>query len=338
MALMIEVENLTKWYGRTLALDRASFSVEKGQIVGFLGPNGAGKSTTLRILTGYLPATGGKARVDGHDACWRASPSGLPSGTCPRTCRCTPRCGLTSTCGSGAGRRACPGAAAAQPPIRPSSGAGWRHAAAPGGRTRRDSGSGWAWPTPSADPPLLVLDEPTIGLDPTQVEEVRKLIRSLGGSHTVLLSSHILPEVEKTCSHLVIISGGRIAAAGTVEELKVGLSPRNRVVLEIRQGRTSDGHAEMARAIGQVPGVAETAREDLTDGWIRFTVTWAAGPTARGPVRPGGPRGWQLRRSPAGPDARGTVGPGDRRRHRPRKIRRLTWRSLFPSPLVERVG
>ena len=299
MALMIEVENLTKWYGRTLALDRASFSVEKGQIVGFLGPNGAGKSTTLRILTGYLPATGGKARVDGHDVLLEGLAVRASIGYMPENVPLYPEMRVDEYLRFRAGLKGVPrrgrGAAADKAIERCWLGDMRRRLVgelSKGFRQRVGLADALV-----ADPPLLVLDEPTIGLDPTQIQEVRKLIRSLGGSHTVLLSSHILPEVEKTCSHLVIISGGRIAAAGTVEELKVGLSPRNRVVLEIRQGRTSDGHAEMARAIGQVPGVAETAREDLTDGWIRFTVTWAAGADPREALFGlAAQRGWQLRR------------------------------------------
>ena len=226
MDLMIEVENLTKWYGHTLALDRASFTVEKGQIVGFLGPNGAGKSTTLRILTAYLPATSGKARVAGHDVLLDSLAVRSSIGYMPENVPLYGEMRVEEYLRFRAGLKGVP--------------ARQRHTAADRalnmaglGDVRRrlvgELSKGYRQRVGLADalvadPPVLVLDEPTIGLDPTQIQEVRRLIRSLGGSHTVLLSSHILPEVEKTCSHLVIISAGRIAAAGTVDQLKTGLA------------------------------------------------------------------------------------------------------------------
>jgi ABC-2 type transport system ATP-binding protein len=299
--LMIEVENLTKWYGGTLALDRASFTVQKGHIVGFLGPNGAGKSTTLRILTGYLPATAGKARVAGHDVLVESQAVRSAIGYMPENVPLYGEMRVEEYLRFRAGLKGVPAkertAAVEKVLSRTSLGDVRRRLVgvlSKGYRQRVGLADALV-----ADPPVLILDEPTIGLDPTQIQEVRHLVRSLSGSHTVLLSSHILPEVEKTCSHLVIISGGRIAAAGAVDDLKVGLAYRQRVVMEVRAGRTSDGPAEMGRAVGQVAGVAEAAREDLGDGWTRFTVT-AASQAAEADPREAlfalvSQRGWQLR-------------------------------------------
>jgi len=306
VAAMIEVEKLTKWYGRTLALDEATFRVEMGQIVGFLGPNGAGKSTTLRILTGYLPATSGQARVGGHSCLMESLAVRSLVGYMPENVPLYPEMRVEEYLTFRAGLKGVTG--------------GKRRAAvdrviercwlkevrrrlvgqlSKGYRQRVGLAEAII-----ADPKVLILDEPTIGLDPTQIGETRRLIKSLGESHTILLSSHILPEVEKTCSHLVIIASGRIAAAGSVEELRTGLAQKTKVVLELKAGpksgpvpgKTSDGPAEMARVLGQQSGAAQVDREDAGDGWTRFIVT----PSGSGDPREAlaalvVQRGWQLR-------------------------------------------
>jgi ABC-2 type transport system ATP-binding protein len=296
--LMIEVEGLTKWYGGTLALDRATFTVEKGRIVGFLGPNGAGKSTTLRILTGYLPATSGKARVAGHDVLLESQAVRSSIGYMPENVPLYGEMRVEEYLRFRAGLKGIPAkdrtAAADKAIARTSLGNVRRRLVgvlSKGYRQRVGLADALV-----ADPPILILDEPTIGLDPTQIQEVRNLVRSLGGSHTVLLSSHILPEVEKTCSNLVIIAGGRIAATGTMEELKTALAPRQRVVMEVRAGRSSDGPAEISRALSQAAGVAEMTREDLADGWSRFTAASATGADPREALFAViSQRGWQMR-------------------------------------------
>jgi ABC-2 type transport system ATP-binding protein len=295
VAPMIEVENLTKWYGRTLALDRATFSVEKGQIVGFLGPNGAGKSTTLRILTGYLPATGGTARVNGHDVLLDGLAVRSSIGYMPENVPLYPEMRVEEYVRFRAGLKGIPsrerGAATDRAIERC-----WLKDVRR--RLVGELSKGYRQRVGLADalvagPPVLILDEPTIGLDPTQIQEVRRLIRSLGESHTVLLSSHILPEVEKTCSHLVIIANGRIAASGTAEGLRAGLAQRHHVVIEVR---SKDGPAEMARALGGVAGVAGAEREELADGWTRVTVTPAADGDPREALAAlAAQRGWALR-------------------------------------------
>ena len=298
VARMIEVRNLTKWYGNRLALDGASFSVEKGQIVGFLGPNGAGKSTTLRILTGFLPATAGEARVAGHDVLLDSLAVRRAIGYMPENVPLYPEMRVEEYLMLRAGLKEVPSD---------------RRRAVVDGVIERcwlkdvrrrlvgQLSKGYRQRVGLAealvaDPQVLILDEPTIGLDPTQIGEVRRLIRSLAEKHTVLLSSHILPEVEKTCSHLVIISQGRIAAAGSVEDLKRGLVERPQIVLEVRSGKAAEGPAEIVRLIGQTAGVGQVAREEAGDGWQRLIVTATGEADLRESLAAAvAQRGWALR-------------------------------------------
>ena len=298
MAPIIEVSDVTKWYGRKLALDRVSFSVEQGQIVGFLGPNGAGKSTTLRILTGYLPATSGSARVAGHDCLLDSLAVRASIGYMPENVPLYPEMRVEEYLRFRAGLKGVPAKDRSRA-VEHIIDRCWLKDVrrrlvdqlSKGFRQRVGLAEALV-----SDTPVLILDEPTIGLDPTQIQEVRRLIRSLGGKHTVVLSSHILPEVEKTCLHLVIISSGRIAAAGSVEALKTGHAQRVRVVLEIRSGKTADGPAEMVRVLGQAPGVTTVTREEVGDGWVRVTATPAVGADAREALfAVVAQRGWQLR-------------------------------------------
>jgi len=295
---MIEVQNLTKWYGRTLALDQISFTVEEGRIVGFLGPNGAGKSTTLRILTGFMPPTSGQARVAGRDVLAEGLAVRRSIGYMPENVPLYPEMRVDEYLALRAGLKEVP--------------AGKRRAAvdrvvercwltdvrrrlvghlSKGYRQRVGLAEALI-----ADPPVLILDEPTIGLDPAQIQAVRELIRSLGQKHTVLLSSHILPEVERICDHLVIIAQGRIAAAGSVDDLKEGLAEAQRIVLEVHPGTGGDGPAEVARALGQVTGAGEVRREEAGGGWLRLTVQ----PVGNADLREAlhavvTQRGWRLR-------------------------------------------
>ncbi len=219
---MIHVENLTKFYGDYAAVRDVSFDVRKGQVVGFLGPNGAGKSTTMRILTGYLTATSGKASVDGKDVFWDPIEARRRIGYLPESCPLYSemrveeylrfRGGLKGLNGKETTRRL--GYVIDRCWLRD---------------VRRQLigtlSKGYRQRVGLADslianPPVLVLDEPTVGLDPTQIRETRKLIKELGNEHTVLLSTHILSEVEMTCDSLIIIYQGRVATQGTLASVR----------------------------------------------------------------------------------------------------------------------
>ena len=299
MGATIEVRDLTKWYGNTLALDGASFTVEKGQIVGFLGPNGAGKSTTLRILTGYLPATSGEARVNGHDVLLESLAVRASIGYMPENVPLYPEMRVEEYLRFRAGLKNVP------PKDRRTAVERVIDRCRLEDVRRRLVGQlskgfrqrvGLA-ESLIADPPVLILDEPTIGLDPAQIQEVRHLIKSLGEKHTVLLSSHMLTEVEKTCSHVVIVAQGRIAKTGSLAEMRKGIGEQ-RIVLEVRapSGRPGEGPAEMARAVSQVSGVSNVRRDELSDGWQQLLVSPAAGADPReGLHHVVVQRGWSLR-------------------------------------------
>lgn len=223
---MIDVQNLTKYYGDYPAIRDVTFQVPKGQIVGFLGPNGAGKSTTMRILAGYLAATSGSATIDGIDVFW--DPVGVRRriGYMPESCPLYADMRVREYLHFRAGIKGVHGAAR---------------------RQRIDYVLKRCWLTDVdrqlvgtlsrgyrqrvgladallANPAVLILDEPTAGLDPAQIRETRKLIRELGQEHTLILSTHILPEVEMTCNRVIIIHEGRVAESGMLNELEARAS------------------------------------------------------------------------------------------------------------------
>src|SRR5438067_7144408 len=230
---MIHVQNLTKYYGDYAAVRDVSFAVPKGQIVGFLGPNGAGKSTTMRILAGYLAPTSGTALIDGLDVFWRPVEARRKIGYMPENCPLYPEMRVTEYLHFRAGIKGLHGSKR---------------------RQRIDYVLGRCWLTDVkrqligtlskgyrqrvgladvllAEPPVLILDEPTAGLDPAQIRETRKLIRELGQEHTLLLSTHILSEVEMTCNRVIIIHQGRVAASGMLHDLEAQASGES--VLEV---------------------------------------------------------------------------------------------------------
>jgi gliding motility-associated transport system ATP-binding protein len=253
---MIHVENLVKRYGPQEALAGVSFDVAKGEILGFLGPNGAGKTTTMRILTCFLPATAGVAQVAGFDVFSQSVEVRRNIGYLPESVPLYPEMRVTEyldfrarlkraargridtvigQCGLGEVARKTIGALSK------------------GFRQRVGLADALV-----ANPPILILDEPTVGLDPNQIREVRQLIRELGKEHTILLSTHILPEVEMVCGRVVIIDRGRVLAQGTPAELRAKTSGRARVVAEIRgAGEVKD---ELAKIDGVTSVVADGAR------------------------------------------------------------------------------
>ena len=290
---MIEVQHLTKRYARHEAVRDISFSVARGEIVGFLGPNGAGKTTTLRMLTGYLPPTSGTARIAGFDIFrqslearrkigympenvplygdmrvreylkFRAQLKGLSGGDTRR------RVGdVLDTCGLQSVRRKM---------IKTLS---------KGFRQRVGLADALVH-----DPELLILDEPTNGLDPNQIRQIRELIRRLADSHTVLISTHILHEVEMTCNRVIIIDGGKIKATDTPANLTSQMRAAGRIQVEL--------HADpevAAAALKRLERVKKVVSETLDDDWVRFTVWVDSDTDARERIaRLATQYGWPLR-------------------------------------------
>jgi ABC-2 type transport system ATP-binding protein len=221
---VIEVEGLTKDYGTVLAVRDVTFSVGRGEVVGFLGPNGAGKSTTLRILAGFLGATSGKVRINGHDIALDSLAARASLGYMPEAAPLYPelrvreylefRARLKRV--ARAKRRTAVERSMDRARLGEVSETTIGHLSK-GYRQRVGLADALV-----ADPPLLILDEPTAGLDPNQVREVRTLIKELSTDHTVLLSTHILSEVEATCQRALVIDRGRLVAQGSLEELSRG--------------------------------------------------------------------------------------------------------------------
>lgn len=233
---MIRVNNLTKRYGPVLAVDNITFHVERGGVVGFLGPNGAGKTTTLRVLTCYQPATSGSAAIAGYDVFGDSMEVRRRVGYLPESTPLYPEMRVREYLHfRGKLRGMAPQERVAA--IRRVAERCWL-----GDFIERPIGQlskGMKQRVGLADaimhgPEVLILDEPTLGLDPTQIRETRNLIKELGEHHTILLSSHILPEVEQTCTRTIIIASGRIVASGSPQELSDQLGAKARVIAEMR--------------------------------------------------------------------------------------------------------
>jgi ABC-2 type transport system ATP-binding protein len=233
---MIEVEHLSKRYGATAAIRDLTFRVEPGEILGFLGPNGAGKTTTMRILSGYLPATEGTARIAGYDVHSDSMAVRQRIGYLPETPPLYPEMTVESFLHFvGRIKGVAPGSRAERVDIALER-CGLSHK-----RTHliRKLSKGYRQRVGIAqaivhDPPVIILDEPTVGLDPRQIIEVRQLIKSLGGDHTIILSTHILPEVSMTCSRVAIISQGEVAAIDTPDDLMSRLAGELSYEIEVK--------------------------------------------------------------------------------------------------------
>lgn len=270
---MIEVEHLTKKYGDLMAIRDLSFKVERGNIWGLLGPNAAGKTTTMRILTGYLPATDGNARVAGFDVFEQPNEVKKIIGYLPENVPLYPDMTVCSFLSFVAEIKQIPSAKrkeAVEKAIEISGLGSVR------GRLIRNISRGFKQRVGIAqclihDPQVLVLDEPTIGLDPAQIIEIRKLITSLKGEHTIVLSTHILAEVTQTCDGVVIINEGLLMASGSLEELTASFSQNEGIFLKLKKGGE-----ETSLLLKSIPGVNRVARED--DG---FTLEWARGKDIR---------------------------------------------------------
>ena len=243
---MIEVSHLTKTYGRHLAVDDVSFAVEDGQICGLLGPNGAGKSTIMNILTGYLSATGGLVTVAGHPLPEEANAAKACVGYLPEQPPLYPEMTVEEYLLFAAELKGVKRADRKEQVRKAAHRAGLDNVMP---RLIRSLSKGYRQRVGIAQallgsPKLIILDEPTVGLDPAQVVEIRKLIRELGKAHTVILSSHILSEVQAVCQQVLILSKGKLAASGTLEELTAGDRSLEEVFMELTGGNTEEETGE----------------------------------------------------------------------------------------------
>jgi ABC-2 type transport system ATP-binding protein len=256
---MIAVEHLTKKYGDLMAVSDLSFKVEKGKIWGFLGPNAAGKTTTMRILTGYLPATDGKASVGKFDVFEQPNEVKQILGYLPETLPLYPDMTVTEYLNFVASIKKIPSAKKKEAVGKAIKVSGLDLVK---GRLIKNISRGFKQRVGIAqalvhDPQVLILDEPTIGLDPAQIIEIRQLIKSLKGEHTVILSTHILAEVTQTCDGVVIIKEGKLMASGSLEELTASFRTKEGAVVRVRRGIQ-----DAAVLLRTIPGVEKVNRED----------------------------------------------------------------------------
>jgi ABC-2 type transport system ATP-binding protein len=267
---MIEVQNLTKRYGPFTAVDDVSFRVERGEVLGFLGPNGAGKTTTMRVLTGYMPATEGKAMVAGYDVFSQAIDAKRRTGYLPETPPLYPEMTVRDYLTFVARIKAGPMTRAdrdarVQKVMR---------------TTRIDDMANRACGKLSKgykqrvglaqalihDPEVLILDEPTAGLDPKQIMETRDLIRGLGGNHTIILSTHILPEVAQTCQRVVIINKGKVVAVDTPDNLTHQLKGSASLYVQV------EGTTSAAPALEALAGVRRVVVSDQHTAYTGYEI------------------------------------------------------------------
>jgi ABC-2 type transport system ATP-binding protein len=270
---MIAVEHLTKRYGDLTAVRDLSFKVDKGKIWGLLGPNAAGKTTTMRILTGYLPATDGSATVGDFDVFAQGNEVKKILGYLPEVLPLYPDMTVTEYLKFIAALKKIPTAKAKESVAKAIKISGLDTVK---GRLIKNISRGFKQRVGIAqalvhDPQVIILDEPTIGLDPAQIIEVRSLIKSLRGSHTIILSTHILAEVTQTCDGVVIINEGRLMASGSLEELTASVRHKDGAVVKVRRNT-----AEAATEIARIPGVEKVQRQDA-----ELKVEWKTGQDPR---------------------------------------------------------
>ena len=278
---MIEVEHLSKIYGNTAAIADVTFGVESGEILGFLGPNGAGKTTTMRILTGYLPATAGTAKVAGYDIHTDSMAVRQRIGYLPETPPLYPEMTIEGFLhfvaqikGISAGDRA----------HRVETAMAKTNLLDRRQTLIRKLSKGYRQRVGIAqaivhDPPVIILDEPTVGLDPRQIIEVRNLIKNLAGDHTVILSTHILPEVSMTCNRVAIINKGRVVATNTPTELMAQMAGGAGYELEIEGDL-----AHIQQALQPLPSVksVEAIATELPTEFCQVRVASEPGHTLMG--------------------------------------------------------
>jgi ABC-2 type transport system ATP-binding protein len=289
---VITVENLTKKYGTKTAIEGMSFQVEKGEILGFLGPNGAGKTTTMRIITGYMPNSDGTVTVDGFDVAEQPLEVRRRIGYLPENPPLYPEMTVASYLRFVAKLKGVQSANMQSEVARVMEKVNITDVQT---RIIAKLSKGYKQRVGIAqallnDPPVLILDEPTIGLDPKQIHEVRELVKGLAGNHTVLLSTHILPEVEQTCHRVIIIDHGKIVAVDTPQNLRSQIQGAARVVLEV-EGPSAD----VTAAVKAVPGVVDVRVASESGLRSRFYIDGETGRDVRSDVaRAVVQKGWGL--------------------------------------------
>jgi ABC-2 type transport system ATP-binding protein len=266
---VIEVQHLTKRYGRVTAVDDVSFRVERGEILGFLGPNGAGKTTTMRILTGYMPATEGKAIVAGFDVFDQPIEAKRRTGYLPETPPLYPDMNVLEYLTFVSKIKGVPAADRRQRVLQVMQ------------KTRIDDmahrlcsrlSKGYRQRVGLAqalihNPDVLILDEPTAGLDPKQIIETRELIKHLAGDHTIILSTHILPEVSQTCQRVVIINKGRVVAVDTPDNLTSRLRGSETLYVQV-----DPNGADAKISLDRIPGITRVVEADRKDGVVGYEI------------------------------------------------------------------
>src|SRR5215470_15062829 len=294
---MIKVQQLTKRYARATAVDQISFEVSKGQIVGFLGPNGAGKTTTMRMLTCFLPPTSGTATVAGFDVLEQSLEVRKRIGYLPETPPLYPEMEtveylkfvgkLKGLSGSEVNKRVdyvCDRCAIADVKTK------LLGKLSKGYRQRVGLAQAIIH-----NPDVLILDEPTAGLDPKQINETRDLIKDLAGEHTIILSTHILPEVEQTCEQVVIINKGKLVATDSVKNLQARARGAESVLIEVAGRNGSLDSSSVETRLAQVAGVGRAQCKQKLDGRAIFEVESEKGHLLRGDLaRAVVEAGWDL--------------------------------------------
>lgn len=260
---MIEVESLTKSYGPVQALTDVSFTVEKGEVVGFLGPNGAGKTTTIRILTGFLPATSGRARVAGYDVFEHPLEVKRRIGYLPEHVPLYPEMRVRAYLDFVASVKGLKGMERKRQVEKVMERCRVEDVAHKliGSLSRGYKQRVGLAQALVNDPEVLILDEPTVGLDPTQIIEIRSLIRELSGARTVFLSTHILQEASALCQRVIIINQGRIVAMDTSENLARQLQKTARLLLKIEGPKEA-----ILEGLGSLEGVLQVQEKAFRDG------------------------------------------------------------------------
>ncbi len=266
---MIEVQHLTKRFGPVTAVEDISFRVERGEILGFLGPNGAGKTTTMRILTGYMPATEGRAVVAGFDVFDQPVEAKRRTGYLPETPPLYPDMSVAEYLSFVAKIKGVPSADRRE---RIQMVMERTKVADMASRLCSKLSKGYRQRVGLAqalihNPDVLILDEPTAGLDPKQIIETRQLIKQLAGDHTVILSTHILPEVSQTCQRVVIINKGRVVAVDTPDNLTARLRGSETMYVQV-----DAAGADPSEALGSIAGVTRVVEADRRDGVVGYEI------------------------------------------------------------------